>query len=124
MSDIEELRQDIKNQLCIDGHLNIAHSSIMRSDSPDGNFCIIGSLARHAVDMSFDAMLDHIKRQEALIAELRKDAERFVFEHTEFQAMLEIEYKNITTGGNKDVNWWREEIDSARLSDTSTQEET
>jgi hypothetical protein len=52
-----KLRQDVKNALCIDGYLNIAHASIMRSDSPDGVFCILGDLARKAVDMAFDAAL-------------------------------------------------------------------
>jgi hypothetical protein len=42
--DALRIAREVRNQMTIDGHLNTALDSIMRSDSPDGTFCILGVL--------------------------------------------------------------------------------
>lgn len=64
-----DIRQTVKNALCIDGFLNGALDSIIASDSPDGMFCTLTTLSHKAVDMSFDALLSHISELERRVAE-------------------------------------------------------
>lgn len=50
---------------------------------------------------------------------MQADAARFVFEHTEFDAILKIEFEHINTPGKTDINWWRDKIDAAMQSQQS-----
>lgn len=58
---------------------------------------------------------DDVPPTQAIAVEAVQDAKRFVFGHTEFDAMLKIEFEHISTEGKKDVNWWREKIDAAMI---------
>lgn len=49
-TEVEQIKRKARNQICIDGHLNSALDDIMRSNSPDGIFNILGVLADRAID--------------------------------------------------------------------------
>lgn len=48
--------REVKNSLCIDGHLNAALDYILSSNEPDAIFAVLTQLAHRAVDMSFTAL--------------------------------------------------------------------
>jgi len=58
------LAREVKNNLCIDGHLNKALDQILESNSPDGIFAILTHLAHRAVDMSFTALGQGVEDEE------------------------------------------------------------
>ncbi len=49
------VKRKARNQVCIDGHLNAALDDIMRSNSPDGTFNILGALVDNAIDAAMAA---------------------------------------------------------------------
>lgn len=74
--DTAEMRRLARNKVCIDGHLNIALHDIMCSNSPDGMFALLGSLAEKAIDIALDLSESHIDSLiAARLAGVRKDAE-------------------------------------------------
>jgi len=50
-----DIRQAVKNALCINGHLNQTLNLLMLNNEPDAQFNIIAALAHKAVDMAFNA---------------------------------------------------------------------
>jgi hypothetical protein len=55
------VKRQARNQVTIDGHLNAALDAIMRSDSPDGKFCILGALVDQAIDAALAAQQEQGK---------------------------------------------------------------
>lgn len=58
-ADAAGLRREARNKVCIDGHLNAALDDIMRSNSPDGMFNLLGALAGKAIDIALDLSEQH-----------------------------------------------------------------
>jgi hypothetical protein len=51
-----EMARDVKNALCIDGHLNRTFDALMTNTSPDEKFSLLTNLAHTAVDAAFHAL--------------------------------------------------------------------
>jgi hypothetical protein len=49
---LSDVQREARNKVCIDGHLNAALDSVMRSSSPDEQFNILGVLANTAIDIA------------------------------------------------------------------------
>ena len=47
--------REVKNKICIDGHLNVALDEILKNNSPDAIFNVLGELAHRAIEMAFTA---------------------------------------------------------------------
>jgi len=48
-----------------------------------------------------------------------QDAARFVFEHTQHEAMYKIEIKALRSDTKTSLDWWRAEIDAAQLAQSA-----
>jgi hypothetical protein len=55
---ISAKEQEVRNAMCIEGHLNKTLAAMMRSNSPDETFNILGALVNKAIELSFAALAD------------------------------------------------------------------